>query len=156
MDPSSIIPTEDKLSRHRGEHSRQGQAVVEFAFTSLLLLLTFFGALDLGRAVFTRALLTNAVREAARTGSSAPADLTAMRTAAAQRSPGLGLTATSTVITATCYSWNGVAWVVTNCSGAQSGNRLVVQASYQFGLTAPRLIGFSTITMGERAQVGIQ
>ena len=39
-----------------------GQAAVEFALTSLLLLTLVFGTIDLGRAVFTRTMLTNAPR----------------------------------------------------------------------------------------------
>jgi Flp pilus assembly protein TadG len=136
--------------------------MVEFALTSLLLLTLVFGTLDLGRAVFARAQLTNAVREAARAGAIAPADLTAMRTAAANRAPGLGLTPASTVITATCYVWSGTAWVKLNGNGVctaadtQPGQRLVVEATYSFGLVATRLLGLGTIQMHERAQVGIQ
>jgi Flp pilus assembly protein TadG len=135
-----------------------GQAVPEFALTSLMLLGLFFGTLDIGRAVFARAMLTNAVREAARTGSITPSDLTAMRAAAANRSPGLGLTSTSTVITATCYRWSGTAWAeipTTGCSTATSRDRLVIQANYSLGMVATRLIGISTIAMSERAQVRI-
>ena len=136
--------------------------MVEFALTSLLLLTLFFGTLDLGRAIFARVQLTNAVREAARTGSVAPSDLTAMRTAAANRSPGLGLTPTSTTITATCYVWSVGGWVQLNGNGVctaadtQPGQRLVVEANYSFGLVATKLLGLGTIQMNERVQVGIQ
>lgn len=130
---------------------------MEFTLASLLVLTMFFGIIDLGRAVFVRALLTNAVREAARTGSIAPAALTDLRTAAANRSPGLGLTATSTVITTSCYRWSGTAWgALTNCGTARSGDRLVVEANYPFMLTATQLIGFGTIPMKERSQVEVQ
>lgn len=139
-----------------GAAGRRGQSMVEFALASLLLMLFFFGALDLGRAVFARSLLTNAVREAARTGSVAPGSLDGMRTAAANRSPGLGLTPTSTAITATCSSWNGTAWAARPCAEAQPGDRLVVQAAYSFTMVATQLIGFNTIAMNERAQVTIQ
>jgi Flp pilus assembly protein TadG len=146
-----------------------GQAVVEFALVSLVVLLLVCGTLDLGRGVFARAMLTNAVREAARTGSLAPNDLTALRTAAARRSPGLGLTPTSGVITATCYHWNTASgsWGLLSGTGdcgatqsgalvVQSGDRLVVQATYTFNLTAARLFGFNSIVMQERAQVAVQ
>ena len=142
----------------RAARERPGQAAVEFALVSLLLLALCFGTLDLGRAVFARSLLTNAVREAARTGSVAPGDLAAMRAAAAQRSPGLGLTADSAAIVADCYRWDGAAWVALSggCAAATSGDRLVVRASYPFALVAPRLLGFAAIAMDERAQVGVQ
>ena len=145
-------------SEKRLAGERPGQAVVEFALVSLMLLALCFGTLDLGRAVFARALLTNAVREAARAGSVAPGNLDAMRAAAAQRSPGLGLTGDSAVIVADCYRWNGAAWAALSggCAAATSGDRLVVRASYPFALAAPRLIGFAAITMNERAQVGVQ
>lgn len=143
---------------HAQRERRTGQAAVEFALVSLMLLALFLGTIDLGRAVFARSLLTNAVHEAARAGAVAPGDLTAMRAAAADRSPGLGLTPASAAITATCSRWDGAAWAALpgGCAAATSGDRLVVQATYPFGLAAPRLLGLGTFTMVERAQVGIQ
>ena len=41
----------------------RGQSAVEFALSSLLLLTMIFGTIDLGRVVFLRTMVTNAVRE---------------------------------------------------------------------------------------------
>ena len=140
-----------------------GQSIVEFAFVSLTLLMLIFGIIDLGRAVFSRSMLTGAVREAARYASIKPADNAGILAAAQRTSPTLGLTS----ITVTCYYWNTAAtpspaWAAyagvsgANCATAQSGDRLILEAAYTFGLTAPRLIGFSTIPMNESARVSVQ
>jgi hypothetical protein len=75
-----------------------GQNLVEFALVSLLLLMGIFGVVDLGRAVYARTTLTNAVREAARYGATNPPKsdvdgpgIQALRDAAQQRSAGLTL-----------------------------------------------------------------
>lgn len=47
---------------------RRGQAIVEFALILPIFLLIVFGTLDLGRIVFLKAVLENAVREGARAG----------------------------------------------------------------------------------------
>jgi hypothetical protein len=56
--------------RTRGEHESrdtgQGQAIVEFALVSVLLLLTVFGTIDFGRAIYLQSQLDSAVREAGR------------------------------------------------------------------------------------------
>ncbi len=79
---------------HNRARSRyhNGQSATEFALLSLLFLTMTFGVVDLGRAVFARTALTNAVREAARYGSTNPTDYTGMAAAAVNTSPGLGLT----------------------------------------------------------------
>lgn len=135
---------------------RPAQAMVEFAFVSLTIMMLIFGILDLGRGVYQRSLFTNALREAARYGSVAPADLTGIRAAAARTSPSLGLTSSSPNITAVCSNWNGSAWVTVDCSAARPGDRLEVSGTYLFGLSAPRLIGWSSITMSETSIVTIQ
>ncbi|HEY8447244.1 MAG TPA: TadE family protein [Thermomicrobiales bacterium] len=44
----------------------RGQATVEFAIVSVFLLLTVFGTIDFGRAIYLKSELETAVREAAR------------------------------------------------------------------------------------------
>ena len=58
------------------QRATSGQAMVKFALGSLLLLMLVFGTIDLGRAVFTRTMLTNAVREATRQATITPNDST--------------------------------------------------------------------------------
>src|SRR5687768_16207985 len=50
------------------QRASRGQSVVEFALVSLTLLMLMFGIIDLGRGVYSRAMLANAAREGARTG----------------------------------------------------------------------------------------
>jgi Flp pilus assembly protein TadG len=53
--------------RRRGRQSGEtGQAIVEFAIVSVVLLLTVFGTVDFGRAIYLQAQLENGVKEAAR------------------------------------------------------------------------------------------
>ena len=135
-----------------------GQSAVEFALSSLLLLSMVFGTIDLGRIVFLRTMVTNAVREAARQGAIAPGSTADMAAAAAARSPTLGLTASN--FTVTCSTWTGTA---RSCA---TGNvsppsvtqleRITVCASYTFGVIATRLIGRSSITVSECEQTSVR
>ena len=72
----------------------RGQSVTEFALLSALFLTMTAGVIDLGRAVYARTALSNAVREAARYGSTNPADFDGIVLAAAATSPGLALATT--------------------------------------------------------------
>ena len=53
-----------------------GQSLVEFGLLSLLLMTLVAGIVDLGRGVYTRTTLSNAVREAARYGATDPLNST--------------------------------------------------------------------------------
>lgn len=138
--------------RHSGRGPLSGQGVVEFAFVSIVVLLLSVGIIDLGRGVYQRQMLTNAVREAARAGSLAPSNSAAMAAAGQRTSPTLGLTTSN--FTVTCSNWDDSNSVYTgystaNCSSSRSRDYLKVCANYTFGLTAPRLIGWKTVSMNE-------
>src|SRR3954447_26895299 len=62
------------MGRGRGRRrgATRGQSAVEFALVSLVFLALTFGALDLGRGVFVRAMLSNAARESSRYASINP------------------------------------------------------------------------------------
>jgi Flp pilus assembly protein TadG len=135
---------------------------VEFALTSLLLLLTVFGTIDLGRAVFTRTMLANAVREAARQGAVTPGS-TATMAAAAARSPTLGLTTAS--FTVSCSTWATTPAAracdptlpsTNNPPPVQPLDKITVCTDYPFGLAAARLLGRATITFHECEQASVQ
>lgn len=141
-----------------------GQSVVEFALVSLILMLLVFGTIDLGRGVFARQQLTNAVREAARQGSITPAETDLIIAAAQRTSPGLGLqfsnfdkAASSDGRKIECANWGDAIPAVGDCGLASKtqvlSSYVLVCATYDFGLTAPRLLGFSTITMKDCAKV---
>ncbi len=96
------MPTRLRCSRpHRRAEQRaaisaraprfRGQSVVEFALVSLLLMTMVAGVIDLGRGVYTRTTLSNAVREAAHYGSTDPSNSAGIIQAAAKTSPGLTL-----------------------------------------------------------------
>ena len=133
-----------------------GQSVVEFALASLLLMTLLFGTIDLGRAVFDRAMLTNAVREAGRYAAVNPSDSTGIVAAAQARSPGLGLTAANFTIACATYDYSTSAWTTEACSAAQPADRVTVSVTYTFSFTAARLVGLSRITMRDQSQVGVQ
>ena len=149
------------MTRQRSGWQRPtaGQGVVEFALVSLTLMMLTLGSVDLGRGVFHRTLLTNAVREATRYGQvNDRADLATYRSgvvAAANRSPSLGLTTSN--VTIACSSWSSPTdGTDTYCTAANVKERLTVCIDLQFGLTAPRLIGLSTIPMRECARATLR
>ena len=51
-----------------GSRSRRGQTAVEFALVLPLLMAVIFGAVEFGTAMYDKAVVTNASREAARAG----------------------------------------------------------------------------------------
>ena len=68
-----------------------GQSVVEFSLVSLLLMTLVAGVVDLGRGVYTRTTVSNAVREAARYGATDPTNSDGIISAANRRSAGVTL-----------------------------------------------------------------
>jgi Flp pilus assembly protein TadG len=72
----------------------RGQSATEFALLSILFLTMTAGVVDLGRGVYARNALTNAVREGARHGATNPRDYNGMIAVAADTSPGLNLDST--------------------------------------------------------------
>ena len=52
-------------NRHRKLANRSGQAVLEFMFTFLILMVLLFGLIDFGRALLMRLVMSNLSREAA-------------------------------------------------------------------------------------------
>src|SRR4051794_9408568 len=145
-----------------------GQGVVEFSLVSLTLLLIIFGTIDLGRAVFVRSMLTNAVREAARNGSIYPVGGVAypnisgtggMVAAAQRRSPSINLSA-SNFTTVRCLDADNTTTIL-SCSIAGVGNPdvvgnlLEVCATYTYVPAATRLLRISSITMKECSRIAI-
>jgi len=140
-----------------------GQAAVEFALTSLLLLTLVFGTIDLGRAVFTRTMLTNAVREATRQATITPNYPAAIKNAADIRSPTLNLASGAFVVV--CDTWAvGITPSLTrSCNpdstspiGVQSLDRVTVCTDYPFSLIATKLIKRATFTFRECEQASVQ
>ncbi len=140
-----------------------GQAVVEFALTSLLMLTLFFGTIDLGRAVFTRTMLTNAVREATRQATITPNNPTAIKNAADIRSPTLNLALGAFVVTCETWETSVTPSTTRSCNpdsispiGVESQDRVRVCTDYPFSLIATRLIKRATFTFRECEQASVQ
>jgi Flp pilus assembly protein TadG len=57
-----------RVPAQRLARPRRGQSMIEFALVLPIILLIVFGTLDIGRIVFLKAELENAVREGARLG----------------------------------------------------------------------------------------
>lgn len=120
------------MSRSRRE---RGQALVEFALIIPLFAMLVFALLDFGRVVYAQNTVSEAAREAARVGTLEPAAAAwkydAIRAAAVDKAPGLGLT-TANVTGDDC----------TDCfypAGAFSGGVVVVTVTTRVDLLTPIL-----------------
>ena len=80
--------------RRSGTPRFPGQSLVEFGLVTLLLMTMVAGVIDLGRGVYARTALSNAVREAARYGATNPRSSQGIINAAKHTSPGLNLAVT--------------------------------------------------------------
>jgi Flp pilus assembly protein TadG len=136
--------------------------VVEFSLVSLTLFMLIFGMLDLGRGVFHRTLLTNAVRDATRYGqvndrTNATTYYNGVVAAAARRSPSLGVASGDvTVVCSTSWSDLTLGDLNTCDDSNMAGARLTVCIRKDFGLAAPRLVGFGSIPMRECARATLR
>jgi Flp pilus assembly protein TadG len=128
--------------RRDGSRVHPGQAIVEFAFASMVFLLIVFGTIDFGRAIFVAAELHNAAREGARYGKIKPADTAGIRTAALNKSTGTGLTSGN---------------IGVSCTGAcKSGDTLTVTTQVQFQAITQSLLGISPFTINSTSTVDIE
>lgn len=62
------MPSPPKLTVKTGLSSQSGQSLVEFAASSVVLLLLVGGLVDIGRSIYVQEALSNAAREGARHG----------------------------------------------------------------------------------------
>jgi hypothetical protein len=156
-----------RASRHKwGVHGERGQGIVEFTLVSLLLMTIIFGTIDLGRGVVLRAMLTNAVREAARDGSIYPDGGTGypalegsggMVEAAQRRSPILTLTAANFEVQCSRVNATGT-FDKEFCAGASDtviGGLIEVCGAYQYRPAAASLLRIPPVTMRECARMAI-
>ncbi len=63
------VPSPPKLILKKGHLSQRGQSLVEFAVSSVVLLLLVGGLVDIGRSVYVSQALSSAAREGARHGA---------------------------------------------------------------------------------------
>ena len=106
-----------------------GQTLVEFAFVIPILLLLLLGFFDLGRALFYRSSLTNAVREGARAGIVMDYNETAIKQEVLGYA--FGLTTTSIPLTADDIS------VSTDDSISENNVYLIITANFCYVPVTP-------------------
>ena len=82
-----------KRARAAWRRPARGQSLVEFGLLSILLFTLVAGIVDLGRGVYARTTLSNAVREAARYGATDPVNSEGIINAALNTSAGVALVA---------------------------------------------------------------
>jgi Flp pilus assembly protein TadG len=152
---------DDRAARGRWR-ATSGQGVVEFSLVSLTLCLIIFGTIDLGRAVFLRSMLTNAVREAARNGSIYPSDGSAFPNtngtdgivaAAQHRSP--SLTLSSSNFTVRCLTPGGATQSCLLDKQLVVGGFLQVCATYTYNSALTHLLPIPPVNMGECSRIAI-
>ena len=110
------------LARHRSQ--RAGSTVVEFAMVLPVFLLFLFGLIEIGRAMTTASLLTEAARTGCRAGVLPSADNKAVQAAIKSKVGGLGLGAPEVDIKV-----NGAAGEV---GGADSRDEITVAVSVPY------------------------
>lgn len=110
------------LDLRRKQH---GQDAVEFALLLPLLLLIFFGVVDLGRILHVSITITNAARAGVRYGSMYPDDLDAVLAVVKAEARGSGIDLSDAAI----------ADILVDCpTGCDAGQPIRVEVTYQFGL----------------------
>jgi Flp pilus assembly protein TadG len=118
---------------------QRGQAIVEFAFASMVFLMIVFGTIDFGRAIFMSADLHNAAREGARYGKVNPADTSGIQTMVQDKSKLSNVT------------------VNVSCTGScKSGDTMTVTVSMPFQAVTQQLLGINPITLKSSAVVDIE
>lgn len=159
------------------DRASRGQGVVEFALVSLVLLMLVFGTIDLGRGIYQRMMLTNAVREGARYGmvnqtqriasGSNNAYRDGIVAAAANTSPTLNLTLDNFGTTnghngfIGCRTWapapgEGSFGYCGQDFAMPQNQRLKVCATYRFAVSASYLIKVPPIVMRECSTVSLK
>ena len=121
---------------------RPGQAMVEFAFASIIFLMIVFGTIDFGRAIFMAADLHNAAREGARYGKINPSQTAQIQSVTVDKAVGTGLT---------------TGGVGVSCTGAcKSGDTLTVTTQLQFQAITQQLLGIGPFTLSSSSTVDIE
>jgi Flp pilus assembly protein TadG len=113
----------EKYAGHLSNSSR-GQALIEFAFVALVLLMLLFGILEFGRAAYVINSLADAAREGARYGIMNPNDTSGIKTQASNAAIGLNLPTSNVTVTFPDGS-------------STSGNRIRVDVSNNFKVDTP-------------------
>lgn len=139
-------------------HSQRGASTVEFAISSLVMLMLLFGILECSLLLYSYHTVSNAARQATRwamvrgsdcVASSCPATASSVKSYVLTQVPLLDPSQVS--VTTTWSSSNGC--TVTSSAGpAGPGCTVAVQITYPFQLQLP-LIPISAITLSSTSQM---
>ena len=148
-----MIRRVESLCGRRILRPRRGQSVVEMALMMPLMALLLIGTVDLGRAFFYYARLTNAVREGAMFGVSRPAYMQydSVTTNSASADPNNikfrvmqesgGLVTNLSDIKVSCYEDLTLDTKSGGCGSGQSGDTIEVWAQYRFRPLTAQMTG---------------
>lgn len=134
-------PSTFNLLRKERLARQSGQALVEFALTSLIFLVIVFGTLEFGRVIYPYSQLHDAVREGARVAKVEPGDTAAIR--AKVKDAGIGLNLSDANI--------GVSG-----GGGNPGDMVRVTATYHFDLITGDFLGITVPALNASAAVEIE
>ena len=87
----------DEFALANHKQSERGQSTIEFALTIGFVLVLLVGFVDLGRAIYAFAVISEAAQEGARFAVTAPSNSTGIQNAA--RSKAIGLSSTNLTVT---------------------------------------------------------
>lgn len=126
--------------------NQRGQALVEFALMTPVLLILIAGIVEAGRAFATFIQIANAAREGARVGSVTPSNTSSIQSAALRELPSW-IAAEPTTVSVSCAAAGASSF--DNCVTVYppaSGDQLKVTVSYNYQPIMPVLNGITTIT----------
>ena len=135
------------LCRHE-----RGQALVELAVITPILLLLIAGIIEAGRAFYTYVQLANASREGGRYGMLSPTDASGITSSVGRELPSW-ITGATTAATCAAAGTNTFATCNTS-TNARSGDQLKVTVNYNYTPIMPFLNGigsFTAVTMSTSA-----
>ncbi len=135
-------------SRRLGQ---QGASLVEFAISVLLLLLLLAGAVDMGKALNTYIIITNACREGVRYASHFPHLASGIREATKQEAAEAGLELEDDNITIIPDPPDGA--LPSDPLVAQPGDSIEVRIEYDEPVILTGMVGLTSITLRARAEM---
>lgn len=121
-----------------------GQALVELALMTPILLLLIAGIIEAGRAFYVYIQLANASREGARYGMLSPTDVSGITVGVSRELP-TWITGSTTAVTCAAAGTTTFATCNTN-TNARAGDQLRVTVAYNYTPIMPVLNGISSIT----------
>ncbi len=145
------------LGRASASHRSRGQALVELALVTPILLLLLLGAIDLGRLFYARITVANAAREAAMVAASTPTSYTAGAACSASNRVMCAATRESSGSFVTVAPADVVLACAPSCAKT-NGNRVTVTVTGHFEVLTPIIWVFTggpNVTFNQSATADI-